>query len=262
MIVRQAAYVLEIFEYFARTRKPAALAEIADHFGWPRSSTFNLLSTLAEKGYLYEPRPRAGYYPTPRWLALAKSISEAEPLPDWAHALIAELSSETGETAALAAPAGTMAVFIDVVESSAAIRYFAQIGHRVPIHATASGRALLLQYSPDERFSLYRKIEFKQYGPTTPISIDAVEAELRQSVERGYCQSFADFSRDLAGVARPLPIGDRRLSVVVAGPEFRMRPRMNDFAAILKRSVQRHCPHPEHSATKQESLHGARALTG
>ena len=262
MIVRQAAYVLEIFEYFARTRKPAALAEIADHFGWPRSSTFNLLSTLAEKGYLYEPRPRAGYYPTPRWLALAKSISEAEPLPDWAHALIAELSSETGETAALAAPAGTMAVFIDVVESSAAIRYFAQIGHRVPIHATASGRALLLQYSPDERFSLYRKIEFKQYGPTTTISIDAVEAELRQSVERGYCQSFADFSRDLAGVARPLPIGDRRLSVVVAGPEFRMRPRMNDFAAILKRSVQRHCPHPEHSATTQESLHGARALTG
>jgi len=262
MIVRQAAYVLEIFEYFARTRKPAALAEIADHFGWPRSSTFNLLSTLAEKGYLYEPRPRAGYYPTPRWLALARSISEAEPLPDWTHALIAELSTETGETAALAAPAGTMAVFIDVVESSAAIRYFAQIGHRVPIHATASGRALLLQYSPDERFSLYRKIEFKQYGPTTPISIDAVEAELRQSVERGYCQSFADFSRDLAGVARPLPIGDRRLAVVVAGPEFRMRLRMNEFAGILNRSMQRHCPHPEQSLTATELAHRERAVIG
>ena len=70
MIVRQAAYLLDIFEYFARTRKPATLAEVADHFGWPRSSTFNLLNTLAEKGYLYEPRQRAGYYPTPRWLAL------------------------------------------------------------------------------------------------------------------------------------------------------------------------------------------------
>ena len=139
MIVRQAAYVLDIFEYFAQVRKPATLAEVADHFGWPRSSTFNLLTTLAEKGYLYEPRPRTGYYPTPRWLALAKTISEVEPLPDWTHALIAELSTETGETAAIAAPAGTMAVFIDVVESGASIRYFAQIGHRVPIHATSSG---------------------------------------------------------------------------------------------------------------------------
>jgi DNA-binding IclR family transcriptional regulator len=262
MIVRQAAYVLDIFEYFARTKKPATLAEVADHFGWPRSSTFNLLSTLAEKGYLYEPRPRTGYYPTPRWLALAKIISEVEPLPGWTHALIAELSTETGETAALVAPAGTMAVFIDVVESSAPIRYFAQIGHRVPIHATASGRALLLQYSPEERNSLYRKIEFKQYGPTTPISIDAVEAELRQSVERGYCQSFADFSRDLAGVARPLPIGDRRLSVVVAGPEFRMRSKMDEVAGIMKKSIQRHCPNPEQLITPSEFLRSEHAFIG
>jgi len=81
MIVRQAANVLEIMEFFAQVRKPATLAEIADHFGWPRSSTFNLLATLSEKGYLYEPRPRAGFYPTPRWLAMARMISEVEPLP-------------------------------------------------------------------------------------------------------------------------------------------------------------------------------------
>lgn len=254
MIVRQAAYVLDIFEYFARTRRPATLAEVADHFGWPRSSTFNLLTTLAEKGYLYEPRPRAGYYPTPRWLALARSIAEVEPLPEWTHTLIAELSAETGETAAIAAPAGIMTVFIDVVESSAAIRYFAQIGHRVPIHATSSGRALLLQYTPEERDALYRKIEFKEYGPSTPISIDAVEAELRKSIERGYCQSFADYSRDLAGVARVLPIGERRLSVVVAGPEFRMRSRMTDIAELIAKSIQRHAPNhaPTPEATRDQ----------
>jgi DNA-binding IclR family transcriptional regulator len=239
MIVRQAANVLEILEYFARTKKPATLAEIADHFGWPRSSTFNLLTTLSEKGYLYEPRPRAGFYPTPRFLAIARMASEVEPLPAWTHALIADLSAETGETAAIVAPSGTMAVFIDVVESSAPIRYFAQIGHRVPIHATSSGRSLLLQYTADERDAVYRKIEFKQYGPSTPISIEAVEAELRISVDRGYCQSFADYSRDLAGVAVPLPIGDRRLSVVVAGPEFRIGPKVPDVAALIAKAVER-----------------------
>jgi IclR family transcriptional regulator, acetate operon repressor len=242
MIVRQAVHVLEIFEYFAQTGRPATLAEMAEHFGWPRSSTFNLLTTLAEKGYLYESRPRAGYYPTPRWFMLAKAISEAEPLPAWSHALIVELSAETGETAAIAAPAGTMAVFIDVVESSAAIRYFAQVGHRIPIHASSSGRALLLQYSPEERNSLYRKVEFKQYGPTSPISIEAVESELRKSVERGYCQSFADFSQDLLGISQPIPIGDRRLSVVIAGPEFRMQSKMINVAAIMTKLIQRHSP--------------------
>ena len=242
MIVRQAANVLEILEHFARTKKPATLAEIADHFGWPRSSTFNLLTTLSEKGYLYEPRPRAGFYPTPRWLAMARMVSEVEPLPEWTHALIADLSEETGETSSIVAPSGVMAVFIDVVESKSAIRYFATTGHRVPIHATSSGRALLLQYSQDERDTLYRKIEFKQYGPSTPISIEAVEAELRRSIERGYCQSFADYSRDLAGVAFPLPIGDRRLSVVVAGPEFRIGAKVPEIAALIGRFIERHRP--------------------
>jgi DNA-binding IclR family transcriptional regulator len=52
----------------------ATLAELADHFNWPRSGTFNLLTTLSEKGYLYELRPRAGYYPTraDRWRFRAK----------------------------------------------------------------------------------------------------------------------------------------------------------------------------------------------
>ena len=108
---------------------------------------------------------------------MARMISEVEPLPQWTHQLIADLSAETGETASIVAPAGVMAVFIDVVESQAAIRYFATIGHRVPIHATASGRSLLLQYSQEERDSIYRKIEFKQYGPSTPISIEAVETD-------------------------------------------------------------------------------------
>jgi len=133
-----------------------------------------------------------------------------------------------------------MAVFIDVVESSAAIRYFAQIGHRVPIHATSSGRALLLQYSPEERDALYRKIEFRQYGTGTPISIDAVEAELRASIERGYCQNFDGYSRDLAGFAMPLPIGNRRLSVVVAGPEFRLGAKTLQIASLLKASIERY----------------------
>ena len=79
------------------SEQPATLAEIADHFGWPRSSTFNLLAALSEKGYLYEPRPRAGFYPTPRWLAMARMISEVEPLPPWTHTLISDLSAETGE---------------------------------------------------------------------------------------------------------------------------------------------------------------------
>jgi len=125
------------------------------------------------------------------------------------------------------------------------VRYFAQVGHRLPIHATSTGRALLAQYTREERFALYRRIEFRQWSPTTPISIDAVEAELRHAAERGYHQSLADFSPDLAGVALPLPVGDRRLSVVVAGPMFRMLDRLEPVADTIRRAVKRHAALPD-----------------
>ena len=240
MIVRQAANVLDILEYFAQARRPATLSEIADHFGWPRSSTFNLLTTLADRGYLYEPKPRAGYYPTPRWLEQAQTVANAEPLSPWIKLILTELASDTGETIAIGGAAGTMAVFLDVVESRASVRYFARVGHRIPIHASSTGRALLLQYSTEERMALYRKIEFKQYGAHTPISIEMVEAELRRSLERGYCVSYADFSADLAGIAMPLNLPERRLSIVVAGPMFRLEHKIDLVAAAIGSALKRH----------------------
>lgn len=240
MIVKQAANVLDLLEFFAEAQHPATLSEIADHFGWPRSSTFNLLTTLANRGYLYEPKPRAGFYPTPRWLVQSQIVADAEPLPPWTKLILAELAADTGETVAIGGAAGTMAVFLDVVESQASVRYFGKVGHRIPIHASSTGRALLMQYSQEERMSLYRKIEFRQFGPHTPISIDMVEAELRRSIDRGYCVSHADFSADLAGVGMPLSHPERRLAVVVAGPMFRMEGRIEQVAAAMDRALARH----------------------
>ncbi|MFN3460326.1 MAG: IclR family transcriptional regulator [Oceanibaculum sp.] len=244
MIVRQAANVLDLLEFFARRGQPATLAEVSAAFGWPRSSTFNILTTLAERGFLYEPRPRAGYYPSPRWMALAQEIAAAEPLPDFARPLIERLSAETGETAAIVAPAGTQTVFLDVVESPASIRYFAQAGHRLPIHATSSGRALLTQYPRQERLALYRRIDFQRYSDTTPLKAEDVEARIAEETARGWHSSHAEYSVDLAGVAVPLPLGERRLSVVIAGPMFRMQDRMAEIAEILRKEVASASPRP------------------
>jgi hypothetical protein len=61
--------------------------------------------------------------------------------------------------------------------------------------------------------------------------------------------------RDLAGVAIPLPIGDRRLSVVVAGPKFRIGSRTFDIAATLKKFVERHRPSQnERTAAKRRNM--------
>lgn len=238
MLVRQAANVLELMEYFARRRRPATMAEISDDLGWPRSSTFNLVGTIAEKGWLYEPRQRGGFYPSPRWLTLARIVAEAEPLPESVHRLTMRVAEETGETTAIGALAGTSALFIDVVESFQPVRYFAAVGDRIPAHASSAGRAILAQYPPEERRTIYRKIHFERFSDTTPMSIERIEADLAEAAERGYHQSSSEYIPDLAGVSFPLPVGSRRLSIVVAGPTSRCLARRPATAALMSRAIR------------------------
>ena len=115
MEVKPVSNLLALLEFFAQRQRPATLAEIAEHFAWPRSSTHNLLMTLLGKGYLYEPLARKGYYPSNSWSTLLQGIEQAAPLPASLHKLLENLAARTQETAVLAGVSGADALFLDVV---------------------------------------------------------------------------------------------------------------------------------------------------
>ncbi|MDH7637691.1 IclR family transcriptional regulator [Sphingomonas oryzagri] len=239
MTVRQAANALQILEYFARRLAPATATEVAEDLCWPRSSTFKLIGTLAGMGYLYEPQTRGSYYPSPRWLILSEKIARADPLPHEFQRLLQIVARKTGETAAISAPSGIHATFVDVIESRHAVRCFAHVGDRVPIHASSAGRALLAQMKPLDRQTLYRKIDFIAYSATTPLSPERVEAELAAAETRGYHQSDAEYTPDLAGVALPLTHPSRHLSIVVVGPVSRCLERREETAKLVATHIKR-----------------------
>ncbi len=234
MAVRQILNALDLIEYFARTGEPASLAEIQAHFGWPRSSAYNVLSTLVERGYMYEPARRGGYYPTGRWLRTAEALVPGDSLTGGLSKMLAALARETGETAIVAAPAGRQTVYLDVIEPPSPLRYAARPGMRIPIHAAASGRALLSLMTPAERRKLLGRIEFVRYGTNALTSVAAVEDEIAVSRARGWFQSLHEYDADLAAVAVPLSLDGRRLAIAVAGPVSRLGERCAEVAAVIR----------------------------
>ncbi|MFC4278823.1 IclR family transcriptional regulator [Achromobacter aloeverae] len=238
MSIKQVGNVLDLLEYFAGRQRPASLAEIARHFGWPRSSTFNLLLTLTNRGFLYEPRARAGYYPAPVWAELITQIERGQPIPHGMRALLDQLVQETGETAVLAAASGAHALFIETVESPSAVRYAAPVGKRVPLHVTATGRALLSQMSAADRAAILEKAAYERYTDTTRVSAEQVEAEIAASIARGWFEGNAEYTQDLGGVAMPFAVGERRYALLVAGPMFRVASRLPELAQRLRERLE------------------------
>ncbi|MDF2232432.1 IclR family transcriptional regulator [Albimonas sp. CAU 1670] len=254
--IRQVENALALLEFFAARKRPATLADVTAHFGWPRSSTWNLLTTLAEGGWLYEPRARGGWYPTPRWQTLAGEIAEGEPAPERLAALVARLAEETGETVWASAPVGLHAVFLAAAESPAGIRYAARQGQRVPIHLTASGQALLSQMPERDREAILRKAPFDRRGPAAARDAAEVRAQIAEGLARGWFRSASYWSADLGGVSIPVSVEGRMFSLTVAGPLFRVADKEEAHARLLHRAVAESFG-PDHAA---RTLSGLRLL--
>lgn len=237
---KQAANVLDLIEFFAEHRRPATLADIAAHFGWPRSSTFKLLGTLKSRGYLYEPRAKAGYYPAPLLANLVDQIEQAQPVPKDLRTLLEDVVAETGETAVLAAASDSYAVFIETVESPISVRYTAPVGKRIPLHVTATGRTLLSQMNEKSRASILKKASYQKYTDTTLLGAAEVEQEIQASIERGWFQGNAEYTPDLGGIALPFQLDGRCFALLVAGPTFRVASRLPELAKVLERHIAKY----------------------
>lgn len=237
MKVKQIENALALLEFFAERQRPATLADVTKHFGWPRSSAFNILSTLAETGYLYEPRQRGAFYPSTRWQKVVADIGEGLPVPEALSRIIRGLAEATGETVWVSAAGGLYAVFLDVVEPDVGVRYAAHAGKRVPIHLTASGQALLSQMPSRDVEVILHKVTFEEAGPNAPTSVEEVRQQLDDGRARGWFRSASNYSPDLGGVSLPIVMDDRIYSVTIAGPLFRVASKEAEHAALMYRAI-------------------------
>lgn len=239
MLVKQISNLFDLMDLFVRVKKPLSVRDIVEEFSWPRSSVFNIISTMVEHGYLYQPVVRGGYYPTSKWLDLARDVSDSQPLPESVHKLLVELMKQTGETMILAAPEGTSVVFMDIVESPADIRYIVNVGQRLPIHITAAGRAILSQYSPQERAATLKRIKYQRYEKAAFMTPESVERDIQKSTKDGWYANLSLYQAGVAGIAVPFPFRNRRNAIVLGAPISRIQQRVAPIGKLLREAVNR-----------------------
>lgn len=233
MKVRQVENVLNVLELFAREKSPQTLTALSTALGVPKSSMFNIIETLVAQGFLYEARQRGGYYPTRRLLDLSREIMTGDAFLQQINGELRQLALDTGETVVLAVREGGDVLYVDVLESSALIRYFAKVGERRPVYATSSGKAILCSYPAEERARILQSLNYVAYEESTVGSAEALAADLDRSVRRGWTEDLGEFTPEVMGIGIPLVHSERRFGLAVAGPISRMHSRRKELATTL-----------------------------
>lgn len=228
---------VSVLEALAETETGLGTNEVARRTGINPSSVSRILATLAS-GALVEHIPESGRYRLGlRLLQLGWAALGSLGLRDLARPHLAELAETTGETATLSVAGEGEAITLDYVPSPSSVRSEATVGRTSAAHATAVGKVFLAHGGSLPAGPL------KAFTTVTITDIDALDAEIRATRERGWAQALGEREEDLNGLAAPILDHSGELIGILGlqGPAMRFvpdrleqaLPQLQERAALL-----------------------------
>lgn len=195
------------------------LAELAGAAGIPAATAHRLLRTLVERGYVRQ-RPDRRYALGFRLVPLGTTAAAL--LGEVAEGVLADLVGELGETADLAVLAGRRAEYVAQAPGRYSMRMSTQVGHRVALHCTGVGKALLAQLDEAAVAALATREGLPGHTEHTLTTLPALRAALAQVREQGYAEDHEEQEPGVRSVAVPVGGAGVGMAVSISGPLTRV----------------------------------------
>jgi IclR family acetate operon transcriptional repressor len=198
--VRNVLSTLRVLEEVA-SRQPIGVGELARVLDMPKSSVQRALVALDTAGWI---RPASGgvtrWVVTTKALAVGGRVSGDLDLRGAAVPIMEDLRRHTEETVHLTVPEGGNMVLIERLETDKPVRTSMALGHTLPMHASANGKAVLANGSPEVVRQLLAD-ELPRFTDTTITDPDELRAELAEILRRGFAVNHGEWRPDVGCVA-------------------------------------------------------------
>ena len=237
---------VRILEAVAASRTGLTLTEIAHESSLQAGTVHRLLRGLVDLGLL---RARTGskrYVAGPRLRNLLHLTMDVVEYSGLAQSVLDRLVEEFGETAHLARLTGDCAESVLMKQPLGSDRAFVQPGRRLPLHAAASGKAILA--FQDEGFiARYLARPRVRYTERTKVGEAEIRREMTRIREEGMAVCENELDAGVLSYGHPVPAGDGHVlySVGITGladrfhlvARSRIRERLSEAADDLIRSL-------------------------
>lgn len=210
----------DIIEYIHR-ENGATIATAASDLDYAKSTVHRHLVTLERRGYVVND---GGYYVGLRFLEFGEQARTRKRAYRLAEEKVEAIAAKTDERAQFIVEEHGEAVYVHRALGDQAVRTDPGIGSRIPLHATAAGKAILASM-PEERASrIIEHTSFDEITPNTITEADALLEELEAIHDRGFAFNREENLEGLNAVGVPVRGRGHRVigAVSVSGPSHRL----------------------------------------
>ena len=197
LLVPTIERTFRILESLAAHPNGCGISDLSNELGIAKSTSFNILSSLADLGYIYRTDADGKFHLSLKLFSLGSTVVERLDLRRISASILRDLVRATGETANLGTMQGDEAVYIECLSGPHPVTVNTWPGKRLPLHSTALGKALLA-WLPTEQARAILDLSDRQ-DPSAGIAarIDSLLTELAIVREESYS---TDNEEDAAGM--------------------------------------------------------------
>ncbi len=219
-IVARSAAVLSAFDL---RHGSLGLSELARRSGLPKATAHRLAGQLVDHGFLERDADR---YRLGVWLfELGQRVQSSRVLRDAALPFLEDLFVASRETIHLATSVGTHVMYIDKLVGHSSGRTPSEVAGRLPLHCTATGKALLA-HEPVEVVDEYLRRPLERVTRHTIVVPDVLRSELATIRRIGWAVEREETMVGFVSVAAAVFDRDGRplAALSVTGPGRRLDP--------------------------------------
>ena len=226
-----AEKVLLILETIAHSEFPLTLESISTSTSLAKPTVFRLLNTLIAQGFIERDPNGRRFQPSAKLRILGINILSVDSIRSQRVAVMKRLVEEIGETCNFNILDGNKVMYLDRVETSAPIRLHVDVGMRVPLHCTASGKLFLSGMTELQVRRSLGNEPFESYTDKTVTSYQKLFSELEKIREDGYALDESAFLEGFIGIAVPVINSKHKTfaTITAHGPSSRMQEKSIEF---------------------------------
>ena len=213
------------------------LAEVAQRAALPPSTVHRLLTTLLRRGLVGHEAGTGLWTVGPELFRIGSAYLRIRKLPEIARPIIGALLAEVGETVNVSMLDEDALICVAQAESHAPVRAFFRLGRRLPVHASAAGKAILAAGDDALRRRLLGAGALEQFTENTVCGEAELMPRLAETRSRGWATDDEEHTPGMRCVSAAIlnewsePIG----AVSISAPTVRMSP---ERVGVLGRRVK------------------------
>ncbi len=208
-----------ILEAMADARGESGLTDLAERLGLPVATLHRLLRTLAAHGYVRQ-TPSRRYALGPRLIRLGEVAVQLS--GSWARPVLEDVVERLGETANLAVLDGDMAIHAVQVPSAHSMRMFTEVGHRVHLHCTGVGKAILATLPESRVRTIVARTGLPARTERTITDLGTLLADIDAIRARGYATADEEHEVGVSSLGVAVAGAAVPTAISVTGPTVRM----------------------------------------